>query len=43
MAIYLCESCNQFRDDDYNPCESHEKYDWLCDYCYLELTEDVND
>ncbi len=36
MAIYICEYCNDYKDGDYDPCESVGKYDSICGNCSVE-------
>jgi len=33
MAIYICDYCNNMKDDDYNPPEELGKYDLVCEDC----------
>jgi hypothetical protein len=39
MSIYICDHCNEMKDDDYHPMvESKDsQYVWLCEDCSLEV------
>lgn len=41
MAVYECDECGQFLDDDYHPAAPHPKYisGIICPECLLELEE----
>jgi Zn-finger protein len=45
MAIYICDYCNEMKDDDYFPMvESKDsQYVWLCEDCSLEVEEEAEE
>ena len=40
MAIYICDKCDEHKDDDYDPPISTEDYELLCVDCSLEEEEE---
>lgn len=42
MAIYYCPECDELKDDDYDPGETHPtmEYSLICPDCLIELFED---
>ena len=42
MAVYRCEECDKWLDDDYFPCQEHPKHEneLICPYCLLQLEEE---
>jgi hypothetical protein len=45
VAIYICDYCNEMKDDDYHPMvESKDRqYVWLCEDCSLEVDEEAEE
>ena len=45
MAMYICDCCDQLKDDDYFPMveSKSEKYVWLCEDCAAEIEEEESD
>ncbi|WP_299073268.1 hypothetical protein [uncultured Paraglaciecola sp.] len=51
MAIYYCQECEQYMNDDYDPCQEHpgDNCHLICPYCIDEfkcrycgeLTDDI--
>ena len=39
MAIYICEQCQDYKDDDYDPCEDVNGEN-VCTDCAVELEEE---
>ena len=45
MAMYRCEHCDQFVDDDWSPMQTlvvRDRELVLCEGCFIRLTEDRN-
>ncbi len=44
MAVYRCNLCDSFIDDDYHPCEEDPRqgyeHELVCEDCFIELTEE---
>jgi len=43
MAIYTCENCNDFKDDDWSPCTATKNLIWVCEECLPEVLEEENE
>ena len=45
MAMYYCDQCGNFLDDDYHPCEEHPKVyaGLMCPECFFNLQEREHD
>ena len=41
MAVYRCEECDTWKDNDYHPCEQHPTHEneLICPACMVEMPE----
>ena len=46
MAVYMCNKCGQWMDDDYHPCSQDVRtpsgLDLVCPDCEAEIQEDID-
>jgi hypothetical protein len=37
MAVYVCDICNELKDDDLCVAETTKHFDWVCEDCLPEI------
>ena len=44
MAIYICDKCNNYKDDDFDPCEDNpnDPTTCLCPDCAVDIQEQAS-